>query len=245
MANYYLDINVLVVYSFLQNRWQEHTHRLFITDNTLHTSEFVLYEYCVKSNPGPPSTDTTIDWASDDGVFGTVQRNLRKAKRYTELELRRYDDEDLNPEMVADAFIKKFDIEDEVSDKIRYYFEKELATECNKKAAREATDKIVNTITSTARDRKLELARRVRFHRRTREHPYIEKQLRRLIYGEDESYGPDAAVLTDAYDLKIKGIVKRVVTGDKGDIYLNSEKIDAITGLSVLYLKDEFAGQVS
>lgn len=243
MANYYLDTNVLIGYSFLQNRWQDHTSRLFSTDNSLHTSEMVLYEYCVKNRPGAPSSDTTIDWSSTEGVFGTVQRELRKGKRYTELELRKYDEEELSSEEVAAVFIEKFEIEDEVISKIERYFEQELSLNCSRKEARAAIDELINTITSTARDRKSKLARRVQFHRRVGDHPFVESQLRRLIYDDDESYGPDAAVLTDAFDLKARGIVERVVTGDKGDIYLNSEEIDAITGISVLYLKDNFAEQ--
>ncbi|MFD1635360.1 hypothetical protein ACOZ4L_16340 (plasmid) [Haloplanus ruber] len=69
----------------------------------------------------------------------------------------------------------------------------------------------------------------------------MENQLQRLIYGDDSEYGPDAGILTDALDLKTRGVVSKVVTGDKGDMYLKSNEIKAITGLTVLYLKDEFA----
>lgn len=243
MANYYLDTNVLIGYSFLQNRWQDHTSRLFSTDNTLHTGETVIYEYCCKNGQGPPNSDTTIDWSSTDGVFGTIRRKLRKGKRYTELELRKYDEEELTPEDVAKVCIEKFDIEDEVAGKIKAYFDRELTSNCSQKEARGAVDKLVHSITSSAKDRKLALSHRIHSHIRKEAHTSVEDQLCRLIYGPDESYGPDAAVLTDAFDLKIQGTLERVVTGDKGDIYLNSEDIDAITGLSVLYLKDEFAGR--
>lgn len=243
MANYYLDTNVLIGYSFLQNRWQDHTSRLFSTDNTLHTGETVIYEYCCKNGQGPPDPDTTIDWSSTDGVFGTIQRKLRKGKRYTELELRKYDEDELTPEGVAKVCIEKFDIEDEMAGKIETYFDRELPANCSQKEARAAVDKLIHSITSAAKDRKSVLSDRIRSHTRNDAHPSVEDQLCRLIYGPDESYGPDAAVLTDAFDLKTQGDVERVVTGDKGDIYLKSEEIDAITGLSVLYLKDEFAGQ--
>lgn len=243
MANYYLDTNVLIGHCFLQNRWQNHTDRLFSTDNTLHTSEVVLYEYCVKKGPGAPDDKSDIDWSSTDGVFGTILRKLRKAKRYTELELRKFDDDDLTPTDVADVVIERFDIQDEVTDKVRGHFEQELSPACSRKDARKAIDELTQTITSTAKERKLALSERIRFHRRARKHSAIENQLRRLIYGDDESYGPDAGVLTDAFDLSNRGVVERVVTGDKGDIYLNAEEIDAITGLTVLYLKDEFANE--
>ncbi|WP_267642155.1 hypothetical protein [Haloarchaeobius amylolyticus] len=243
MSNYYLDTNVLIGHCFLQNRWQDHTDRLFSTNNTLHTSEIVVYEYCVKDSPGRPESETTIDWSSTDGVFGTIQRKIRKGKRYTELELRKLDHDEVTPEKVAELVIEKFDIQDEVKEKVTRHFVNRLPYDCDRKDARKAVDKLVHTITSTAKDRKSELAERVQFHRRAQNHRSVEDQLRRLIYHDDESYGPDAAVLTDAFDLKQRGIVERVVTGDKGDIYLNLNEIDAITGLTILYLKDEFANQ--
>ena len=245
MANYFLDTNVLVGHCFLQNRWQEHTERLFNTDNTLHTSELVLYEYCVKSEPGAPEDDTNIGWGSQDGIYGRVRRKLRKGKRHAELELRRYDTDDLTPEKVAEIFIEKFKIQDAVVDKVENHFCQSLDSDCDAKEAREKIDEVVNAITTTAAERKAELARRMKCHRRSREHPAIEHQLRRLIYNDDSDYGPDAGILTDAHDLKSRGIVSKVVTGDKGDMYLNSEEIDAITGVTILYLKDEFAGEAT
>lgn len=244
MANYYLDTNVLVGYCYLQNRWQEESERLFITDNTLHTSELVLYEYCVKGKPGAPDDYSLIGWGSRDGIFGRIRRKLRKGKRHAELELRRYDADELSPDRVAEIFIEKFDIQDEVTDKIEHHFCESLEESCEAKDARNEIDKLVNAITTTASDRKRELAQRVNFHRRSRDYPLVENQLRRLIYEDDSEYGPDAGILTDALDLKLKGVVSKVVTGDKGDMYLNAEEIYAITGLTILYLKDEFAGEV-
>lgn len=243
MANYFLDTNVLVGHCYLQNRWQDQSDRLFSTDNTLHTSELVLYEFCVKDKPGSPEDYSLIGWGSRAGIFGRVQRKLRKGKRHAELELRRYDADELSPDKVAEIFIEKFDIQDEVTDKIEHHFRESLRTNCDAKDAREEIDSLVNAITTTASDRKTELARRVNFHRRSSDHPSAENQLRRLIYGDDSEYGPDAGILIDALDLRLGGVVSKVVTGDKGDMYLNAEEINAITGLTILYLKDEFAGE--
>lgn len=241
MANYFLDTNVLVGHCYLHNRWQSHTRRLFSTDNTLHTSELVLYEYCVKSSPGAPAPSEDIGWGSTNGVFGRVRRKLRKGKRHSELELRRYDKEDLTPAKVAEVFIDKFEIEDEVAGIVEAHFQAVLDDDCDAKDAREEIDELVNSITTTAADRKAKLARRVDFHRRSRSHESVEDQLVRLIYDENTDYGPDAGVLADAYDLRSRGLLSKVVTGDKGDMYLNAEDINSITGLTVMYLKDEFA----
>lgn len=242
MANYFLDTNVLVGYCFLQNRWQDHTERLFSTDNTLHASELVLYEYCVKRSPGAPQDYSDIGWGAADGIFGRVRRKLRKGKRHAELELRRYDTDELSPEKVAEIFIEKFEIQDAVTDKIERHFRRSLDEDCDAKDARKEIDEVVNTISTTATDRKGELAQRVKFHRRSQEHEFVERQLRRLIYGDDSEYGPDAGILTDALNQKSRGIVSKVVTGDKGDMYLNAEEIGVVTGLTILYLKDKFAG---
>lgn len=243
MANYFLDTNVLVGHCYLQNRWQYHTSRLFDTDNTLHTSEIVLYEYCVKNSPGAPDDSTDIGWGTDDGIFGRVRRKLRKGKRHTELELRRYDADELSPEIVAKIVIEKFEIQDQVTEPVKRYFDRSLDADCDAKDAREVIDELVNRITSTASERKAKLAQRVNFHRRQCENQRVENRLRRLIYGDDSTYGPDAGILADALDLSTRGVVSKVVTGDKGDMYLNANEIKSITGLTVLYLKDEFAGE--
>lgn len=38
-----------------------------------------------------------------------------------------------------------------------------------------------------------------------------------------------------------EGILERIITADKTDIYGNRERIHAILGLTILYIKDEFA----
>ncbi|MDB2269507.1 hypothetical protein PM032_00540 [Halorubrum ezzemoulense] len=205
----------------------------------------MLYEYCVKNGRGAPEDDTNIGWDSRDGIYGRVRRKLRKGKRHAELELRRYDTDDLTPEKVSEIFIEKFEIQEAVVDKVENYFSQSLDSDCDIKEAREKIDEVVNAITTTAAERKSELSQRTKCHHRSQDHPAIEHQLCRLIYHENVEYGPDAGILTDAHDLKSRGIVSKVVTGDKGDMYLNSKEIKAITGVTVLYLKDEFAGETT
>lgn len=243
MARYYIDTNVLVGYSFLQNLWQSDTKRLLDTDNTLYVGEIVLYEYCVKNSPGSPPNSVDIDWAHDAGKYGDERRRLRKAKRMFDIELRRFSDEELSPESVAELFIDEFDIQDRSIAKIQQYFTQALTDTCSTPEVEQSVEELVNTITSTAKERKLELARRVNYLRNTNKYLSIESRLANLIYGDDQSYVPDATLLWEAYQLKERGIVSTVVTGDKGDIYLKRGEIDAITGLSVLYLQDQFAAQ--
>lgn len=242
MSSYFLDTNVLVGYTFLHNRWQDHTQRLMSTNNTLYTGETTKYEYCVKRQPGPRN-GVPLDWSKEDGVVGTVKRNLRKYKRLTVLELESKDESELDPETVSEVFIDEFDVEEQIEHKVENYFEKELEQDCTLTDVEEALNKLINRINTTSLDRKDELRQRLKVRPRQSGGDYSSQidQLTYLIEGNREEYCADAHVLCDAMDLKNRHIINKIVSGDKGDMYSNREEIDAITSLSVVYLKDEFA----
>lgn len=242
MSSYFLDTNVLVGYTFLHNRWQNHTRRLMATDNTLNTGETTKYEYCVKRQPGPYNGEP-LDWSKEDGVVGTVKRNLRKYKRLTVLELESRDESELDPETVSNVFIDEFDVEEQIQHKVRNYFKKELENDCTLNKAKGALNKLINRINTTSLDRKDELRKRVKVRPRRSGRDYTSQidQLTRLIEGDQSEYCADAHVLCDAMDLKERHIINKIVSGDKGDMYSNRGEINAVTGLSVVYLKDEFS----
>lgn len=244
MASYYLDTNVLVGYSFLHNRWQDHTRRLMATDNTLYAGETVLYEYCVNNSPGPRDGEL-LNWANEDGVIGKEKRKLRKRKRFTYLELRTKDESELNPESVSKVFIEKFDVEKQIEHKVHDYFEKELDESCTLDDVEDSLNKLINRINSTCKDRKDELRQRVKIRQRRSGKDYSTPldQLSRIINGNEEDYCPDAEVLVDAMDVKDRFLASTVVTGDKGDMISNRDKIEPITRLSLVYLKNKFANE--
>lgn len=244
MSSYYLDTNVLVGYTFLHNRWQEHTTRLMDTDNTLYAGETVLWEYCVKVGAGPRDGEPA-KWSEEDGVFGTVKRNLRKYKRLTYLELESMDESEIDPETVSKVFFEEFDTEDQVKDKVRNYFNRKLDDDCTLDDVEEALNYLINRINSTSVDRKEELKKRVKIRKRRQDKDYQSQsdQLSRIIDGDDEEFCGDAEVLCDAMDLKDRYIIHKVVTGDKSDMQSHMDKIEAITGLKIVYLKNEFANE--
>jgi len=246
MSRYFVDTNVLVGYTFLHNRWQDHTSRLMATNNTLYTGETTKYEYCVKRHPGPQNGER-LDWSKEDGVVGTVKRNLRKFKRLTVLELQSKEESELDPETVSEVFIQEFDVEEQVQHKVEKYFEKELDQDCTLSDVKDALNKLINRINTTSLDRKDEIRRRLKVRPRQPGKDYSSDidQLTHLIEGERDKYCADAHVLCDAMDLKDRRVLNKIVSGDKGDMYLNRGEIDAITGLSVVYLKDEFADKPS
>jgi len=242
MSRYFVDTNVLVGYTFLHNRWQDHTSRLMSTNNTLYTGETTKYEYCVKRHPGPRNGER-LDWSKEDGVVGTVKRNLRKFKRLTVLELQSKDESELNPETITGVFIQEFDVEEQIQHKVENYFERELDQDCTLSDVKESLNKLINRINTTSLDRKNEIRRRIKVRPRQPGKDYSREidQLTQLIEGERDKYCADAHVLCDAMDLNNRRMVSKIVSGDKGDMYLNRKEVDTITGLSVVYLKDEFA----
>lgn len=244
MASYYLDTNVLVGYSFLHNRWQDHTRRLMATDNTLFAGGTVLYEYCVNTSYERRNGEP-LDWSKEDGVIGKEKRKLRKRKRFTYLELRTCDESELNPETVSKVFIEKFQVEDQIQHKVKDYFEKELEESCTLDDIEEILNKLINRINSTCIDRKDELKERIKIRQRRSGKDYSTPcdQLSRIINGDEEEYCPDAEVLVDAMDIKDRFLASTVVTGDKEDMISNRDKIEPITRLNLVYLKNKFANE--
>jgi len=244
MASYYVDTNVLVGYTFLHNRWQDHTRRLMASKNTLYAGDTVLYEYCINIGRGPRDEEP-LDWSKEDGVVGKEKRKLRKRKRFTHLELKTKDDNELNPETVSEVFIKKFEVEDQIKHKIENYFQKELGQDCTLDSVEDSLNKLINRINSTAIDRKNEIQKRVKIRRRRNKKDYSTpcSQMSRIIGGNENEYCPDAEVLVDAMELKDRFLTDTVVTSDKGDMISNRDKLEPITRLNLVYLKNKFANE--
>ena len=244
MASYYVDTNVLVGYTFLHNRWQDHTRRLMASENTLYAGCTVLYEYCVNVGHGPRD-GKPLDWSKEDGVVGKERRKLRKQKRFTYLELKTKDEEELDPDTVSEVFIDKFEVEDQIKHKVEDYFEKELDQDCTLDDVEESLNKLINRINSTAIDRKGEIQKRIKIRRRRDDKDYSTpcSQMSRIIDGGEDEYCPDAEVLVDAMDLKDRYLINTVVTSDKGDMISNRDKLEPITQLNLVYLKNKFANE--
>jgi hypothetical protein len=244
MASYYLDTNVLVGYTFLHNRWQDHTRRLMASENTLYAGDTVFYEYCVNVGHGPRDGEL-LDWSREDGVVGKEKRKLRKRKRFTYLELKTKDEDGLDPDTVSEVFIEKFEVEDQIKHKVENYFEKELDQDCTLDDVEDSLNKLINRINSTAIDRKDEIQKRVKIRRRRDDKDYSTpcSQMRRIIDGNEDEYCPDAEVLADAMDLKDRFLTDTVVTSDKGDMISNRDKLEPITRLNLVYLKNKFANE--
>jgi len=239
MTSYAVDTNVLLGYSFLQNRWQTHTQRLFSSDNTVVAPDQAIYEYCSRRD-GRSRPHVDLEWSNNDGVFARVKGNLRDDAFMTEQELDTRSEDELNPSSVAQIFIDEHDVEQQVEERVQRFFDANLTTDCSRKEARKAVRDLVERITTVADSRKEELSHRVKHITEGRD-PALTRQVARLISSNRSEDHPDANIVSEAKALKEAGKVSSLITGDKNDVYKNSERIHSICSLSVLYLKDEFA----
>lgn len=233
---YFLDTNCLLGLTFAQDVWNPDAKRLFAADDSLYTGETVLYEYCNRTDSNSRS-GASIDWQSEDGVYGRIRADLRMAKLLTDQRLQTYREGELTPGLVAEEFIEQFDIQDEAKHRIERYFESKLDEPVARRDARDAVRNVCDTILERSRKVKDRLEARLHLTPvRDSSYPRLRNQISRYIHESD------AKVLCDAYYLQEQGVLERVVTADKG-IYENRERLRSILGVRVLFLKDTFANE--
>lgn len=246
MARYFLDTGALLGITFLHDLWRDEAERLFETDNTLYTSRAVIYEYCNSDRSNSLET-ADVNWESEEGRFGEKFSKVRAAQVNLDLKLSTYDDDELDLETLVDAFISETGIEDEIypQSKIDEYIRPNIRAflvdeigdrEITREVAREAMDALCDTIQTEARDTRDRLRRRIK-EGPERQTEWAE-QRQRLSFVDGYV---DKVILCDAGHMADKNLLERVITADKGDIYEHREQIDAILGLRILFIKDEFA----
>lgn len=246
MARYFLDTGALVGLTFLHDLWHDEAERLFDTDNSLYTSRAVVYEYC-------NSTDTNmleeadVSWHSEEGLFGDKLAKVRAAQMNLDLRLRNYDDEELDLETLVDAFIEETGIADRIypprlideyiRPNIRAFLEDEVADQkITCELAREVMDALCDTIQEKARNTRDEIRERVT--KVPEREGDMEADKHRLDFIDGYV---DKVILCDVGHLQEKNILDKLITSDKSHIYGNRKRIEAVLGIRVLYIKDEFA----
>lgn len=241
MSRYCVDTNVLLGFTFLQNRWREHTERLLNSGNSLYVSDKVLFEYCTNRDKLKQS-DATISWEKSAGKVGDEKWRIQQDVRQSVLEVDTLEEDEITPERVASTLIDEHDVEPQVQDRIKTYFVQKLSADPTRDEAKDALRDLRDRIVDKANDRKDTLSEEITFSRVGNDPcPDIAEQVARQITNGHQDDHPDADVVADAHELKDRSVASKLVTGDKGDIYTNREEINNITGLGVLYLKDEFA----
>lgn len=246
MARYFLDTGVLVGLTFLHDLWHDEAERLFDTDNGLYTSRAVVYEYCNSTNSSRLE-ETDIDWGTEAGLFGEKLARIRAAQMNLDIRLQSYDNDELDIETLVDAFIDETDMEDRIHPSrlideyirpnIRGFLEDEIGDkEITRALGREAMDALCDTIQAEARETRNQIRERVT--EVSSEEYNSDDHSRRLEFVDGYV---DKVVLCDAERLKEENVLERVVTSDKSHMYGNRERIEAVLGIRVVYIKDEFS----
>lgn len=246
MTRYFLDTGPLLGVTFLHDLWREDSERLFDTNNSLYTSDAVLFEYC--NYDGSNSLETAdIDLESEDGRFGQILSKVRLAQRSLDIRLRSYDDDELDLETLVEKFIEETGLEEEIKPRelldehikpnVREYLvEKIDGREVTKEVAREVMDVLCDEIETEARATQEMIDRRVK-RVPEREDDWLDRK-RRLHFVDDRI---DKEILCDAAHMRDKHQLRRVVTTDNNHIYSNREQINTILRLTIVFIKDEFA----
>ena len=246
MARYFLDTGVLVGLTFLHDLWSDEAERLFATDNTLYTSRTVVYEYCNSTAANSPES-AKVDWETEEGVFGDKLSKVRVAQMNLDLKYRGVDEEELTLDTLVDDFVSETGIDREVFPKelieerihpnIRAFLEKEIGgREITCDVARETMDVLCDTIQTQARDAREMILKRVT------EYPESDLDQDKFLPVLEfvDGYG-DKLILSTVANLNKKNILERIVTADKSHMYGNRDRLKAVLGIHVVFIKDEFA----
>lgn len=262
---YYLDTNCLIGYTFFNDWWNSDARRLFDSDNELYIGDTVLFEYCNR-----PVTEHGIEytwerselsWTEEKGNFKSKLAELRDSRFLFEDKL--FDRDDLDIDTAVKIFVDTYNIKDESEPAIYRYFEQkldQLDLNVTVENVRKIQKMLVEDLQRYARERKEELRKRVNLGPVRGDIPSTCVSTIKRTLSDDM----DVEVVCDASYMCDVGLLERVVTGDKGNalrdedgkvvryddgtpvsgkvgIYNSREVIKSVTGLRVLYLKDEFA----
>lgn len=246
MSRYFLDTGPLVGVTFLHDLWRDEAKRLFETDNSFSTSRAVIYEYCNSTSEN--SLDSAeVSWETDEGRFGDKFSKIRAAQTNLGIKLRSYADEELDLETLIDEFIAATRIEENVYPQrlipeiirpnIRNFLRDEIGDQqVTCKVAREAMDALCDTIITDALETRARLQNRLTWGP-TSEWTEEERD-RRLSFVDGYV---DKVILCDANHQRNRNLIGKIVTSDKSHMYGNRDRIRAVLGLPVVYIKDEFA----
>lgn len=262
---YYLDTNCLTGYTFFQDWWHSDAKRLFESDNELYIGDTVLFEYCNR-----PVTDDDVEyewdrselsWNEDKGNFKSKMVELRDSRFLFEDAIFDRDDLDLNT--AVELFVDAYHIKPASKPAIHRYFEEkldQLDLDVTVENIRKIQKLLVEDLQGYAWEKKDELRKRVNLGPERGDIPESRIATLERTLSDDM----DIEVVCDASYMCDDTLLERMVTGDKGNalrdedgkvvryedgrpvsgkvgIYNSREVIRNVTGLRVLYLKDEFA----
>jgi hypothetical protein len=251
MTRYFVDTNVLIGLTFSHDRWAVEAERILDGHNTLFTSEFVIYEYCSRPQRAPRvvSDPDRLQVDPDDtgGVFGTVLEDFQEnvednIPMYNrEIDLQRYDG--LSFERILEIFFDNIEIRSQAKPHFVRHFQNYFSSrEVTPRNAKRCVEDLRDRVLYDAKERKNALMDAVHVMSST----YDEQDRARSLVDEHigirESRIPpvDSQWLLDAIGLAERGVLHRVVTGDKKDVVRYQQQLTSLFDVSILYILDEF-----
>lgn len=250
MSSYLLDTGALVGLTFLHDLWRDESERLFATDNTLYITRTVLYEYCNSTRTSAPE-DADVIWDAEDGVFGDKLSKVRVAQMNLDLKYQSHSDDELSVRKLVDDFVSEAGIDrdvfpaalinERIKPNIRAFVEDEIGDrEVTRTFARKTMDALCDTIQAKAREKRAEIRERVRVY--PNEKLDRDEFLPSLTFVNGRG---DQLILSEVADLKRKNVLETIVTADKSHMYGNRDRLKAVLGIRIVYIKDEFADHSS
>jgi len=188
-----------------------------------------------------------VDWESEDGLFGAKLAKVRAAQMNLNIRFDSLDDDELDIETLVDLFLEETGVEEKVKPpalieeyirpNIRSFLEDEIGDEdVTQSVSRKALDALCDTVLAEAEEKKEKIRSRVT------KGPSSDRseEERNLRLGFVDGY-VDRVILCDVEYQSNRHLVERVITSDKSHLYGNQERIRAVVGISVVYIKDEFS----
>lgn len=251
MTRYFVDTNVLIGLTFSHDRWAVEAERILDGHNTLFTSEFVIYEYCSRPQGAPrvvsDPDQLRVDPDDTGGVFGTVLEDFQESVEDNipmynrEIDLQRYDG--LSFERILEIFFDNIEVRSQAKPHFVRHFQNYFSSrEVTPRNAKRCVEDLRDRVLHDAKERKDALMDAVHVVSST----YDEQDRARGLVDEHigirESRIPpvDSQWLLDAIGLAERGVLHRVVTGDKKDVVRYQQQLTSLFDVSILYILDEF-----
>lgn len=219
--SFFVDTNVLLGLTFYSDKWWRDSRPLYDYDHPLHTSELVVYEYCVSPHPftEPPEdpSQININWSFDRGKYEDVTDELKRPYRKYRQRVRDVGrDNDLTLERAIDEFIDLFEIRQDAEPQIRAEFEDEFDQKpVTVHYVQQFVSELLGKIFKQADKVKQELPDMVEVHDSVY-HLASETKRRWEDFPEQPPHEPDLSIITDATHFMNRDAADFVLSGDSG-----------------------------
>lgn len=243
--SFFVDTNVLLGLTFFSDMWWRDARPLYEYDHPLHTSELVVYEYCVSPHPftDPPADPSKeqISWAYDRGTYGVITNRLKRPYREYRQRIREIDrEDDLTLERAIELFIELFEIrpdaEPQICSEFKYEFDQKPVTG---HYVQQFVSRLLGKIFKKADEVKNELSKLVEVHDSVY-HMASDTKRRWKDFPERSPDEPDLSIITDATHVMNRDSVDFVLSGDS-DFTVLQEIAGEYFEFSILSLAEEYS----